>query len=268
MTRAVWEWLFWAALAVVLAAVFQSARAALYSPVFLSGWMLAGLIVFLSAFGLRRRMPVAPLGEGSTWMRAHIGAGLLALAVFPAHAGAPDTPMEFILWALFALTAASGVVGLFLCRVLPSRIRARGGGHPPDDIPRLRAQAARRARELAASALALPRRQSLARFYAARLHPFFAGPRNLFSHLAFSTAPARALTRELDDVAQYLGEDGRETVREFRELVEWKDALDFQNAMRLALRGWLFIHLPATGALLIFSAVHIAAAYGFSLGTR
>ena len=51
-----------------------------------------------------------------------------------------------------------------------------------------------------------------------------------------------------------------------RELVIAKDNLDFHRANGGLLKLWLFIHIPATYALIVAIVVHILLAYSFSTG--
>ena len=45
---------------------------------------------------------------------------------------------------------------------------------------------------------------------------------------------------------------------------ETKDQLDFHQAMQGLLKGWLFVHIPLTYALLLFALVHLVLVYAFS----
>jgi hypothetical protein len=44
--------------------------------------------------------------------------------------------------------------------------------------------------------------------------------------------------------------------------------LDYHRALQLALKLWLFVHIPLTYGLLIFTALHIVLVFGFSGGAR
>ena len=48
------------------------------------------------------------------------------------------------------------------------------------------------------------------------------------------------------------------------EFVRAKDNLDFQRAVQGMLKGWLFVHIPLTYALLLFAAVHGLLAWRFT----
>ena len=52
------------------------------------------------------------------------------------------------------------------------------------------------------------------------------------------------------------------------ELVRQKDGLDYQHALQLTLRLWLFVHIPVTYSLMLWAVAHIVLVYGFSAGAR
>ena len=63
----------------------------------------------------------------------------------------------------------------------------------------------------------------------------------------------------------YLDAKGRSRIEELTEIVAAKDELDYQFALQLVLKAWLFLHVPLTYALLTLIAVHLVLVYGFSL---
>jgi hypothetical protein len=50
--------------------------------------------------------------------------------------------------------------------------------------------------------------------------------------------------------------------------VRRKDALDYCGALQAALKLWLFVHLPLTYSLMIFSVWHVVLVFAFSGGAR
>jgi hypothetical protein len=48
--------------------------------------------------------------------------------------------------------------------------------------------------------------------------------------------------------------------------VRQKDGLDYHHALQLTLKLWLFVHIPLTYSLLIFSLVHLVLVYAFAGG--
>jgi len=50
--------------------------------------------------------------------------------------------------------------------------------------------------------------------------------------------------------------------------VRENDDLDFHYRRQLRLKGWLFIHIPLTYSLMIFTVAHVVIVYAFSGGAR
>jgi len=76
--------------------------------------------------------------------------------------------------------------------------------------------------------------------------------------------PLHQLLSELDALDRYLNAEERETMTQLAEFVRAKDNLDFQRAVQGMLKGWLFVHIPLTYALLLFAAVHGLLAWRFT----
>jgi hypothetical protein len=52
------------------------------------------------------------------------------------------------------------------------------------------------------------------------------------------------------------------------DLVRRKDGLDYHHALQTSLKLWLFMHVPLTYSLMIFSLLHVVLVYAFSGGAR
>jgi hypothetical protein len=99
------------------------------------------------------------------------------------------------------------------------------------------------------------------------LSDFFAGPRNIVAHLAASKVPQSRLLGQLSAIERYLDDAGKDRLQKMRDLVEAKSNLDFHYTNGGLLRLWLFVHVPATYALLVAIVVHVVLAYAFAAGT-
>ena len=108
--------------------------------------------------------------------------------------------------------------------------------------------------------------RSIARVYVDTLSDFFAGPRNILSHLAASKVPQARILGQLSAIERYLDEAGKARLQMLRDLVEAKSNLDFHHANGGLLRLWLFLHVPATYALVVAIAVHVVLVYAFGAG--
>src|SRR5258708_6663679 len=87
---------------------------------FISGWVLAALVLFLVLYNARKQFPYFPLLKSSTWLQLHIYAGLLSIVLFLMHAcfefgrnwHLPRGSLNLWVALLYVLTASSGILGL------------------------------------------------------------------------------------------------------------------------------------------------------------
>lgn len=238
---------------------------ALAGTYYLSGWILLGVCVFLALYNGRKKLTYPPLFSSASWLQIHIYVGLLSFLLFGLHVGlrVPNGPFELTLAALFLLVAGSGVVGLWITRVAPARLNARGHEVIAERIPEYRRELRERAEQLTIDSLHESETTTLADFYRDRLADFFSGLRNRWRHLLQSNRPVRQLTGELRTLHRYLDDAERQRADELEELIEAKDALDYHAVTQGLLKGWLFVHIPLTFALLLCAAVHAVLVHTF-----
>ena len=234
-------------------------------PVYISGWLLLAMVVFLAAFNLRKKMPFLPIGSASTWLQVHIYVGLLSIVVFGLHLAlrVPNGLFEVCLASCFAIVALSGILGLILSRVLASRLAAREGEILWDRIPRMRGLVSRDTERLALDCLAKTESAAVVDYYMRRLRSYFAGPRHFWSHLMNSSRPLRKLLGELEAHKRYLNDAEKEFMVRIAERVKVKDDLDYHYSLQAVLKYWLFLHVPLTYALIMFSVVHVTLIHAF-----
>ena len=235
---------------------------------YLTGWtLLAGMFV-LTIYNVRKKLPFLPLGKSETWLQIHIYLGFFTTLLFLIHLDfrLPHGWFEVVLAWLFVLVSGSGMVGLFFSRVLPRRLATRGGEVIFEKIPALRHALKTEAENLALGADA--KSVVIAEFHTKRLAPFFASPKNFWNHLAESRREVSALLAELEDLRRFANDIEKEKIAKLAALVRQKDGLDYHRALQLALRLWLFVHIPLTYGLLIFTALHLVLVFGFSGGAR
>jgi hypothetical protein len=237
---------------------------------FLSGWVLFGSMLLLAVYNLRKKLPFVPLGTSEGWLQVHIYVGFLSVVLFLAHARfhLPTGWVEGILASLYLMVAGSGIAGLVLSRVLPRRLATRGGEVIYEKIPALRYSLREKAEVLAFGLKGAGGSPAVAQLYAGTLARFFLRPRNFWRHLADSRRPLNAILSELDELRRYLNESERGTLQELAQLVTEKDGLDYHHALQTTLRAWLFVHLPLTYSLMLFTVVHMVLVFAFSGGAR
>ena len=235
---------------------------------FFNGWTLIACIVVMMILTWRKKVVILPLGRVRFWLLVHYYVGFLTVAVFVVHTKyeLPGSLLHWLLWSLFVLVSASGLVGAIISKILPPRLEAQGERILFDRISLFRAQLAEQAEAIARESVQDGNTRSIARLYVDTLSDFFAGPRNIVAHLAASKVPQSRLLGQLSAIERYLDDAGKARLQKMRDLVEAKSNLDFHYTNGGLLRLWLFVHVPATYALLVAIVVHVVLEYAFAAG--
>jgi hypothetical protein len=250
----------------------------LRDPRYLDGWVLAGGMSFQLAFHIAIKTASLAPKSAARWKKIHIFVGYLLIAAFISHSdfSLPDTGFEWALWAGFVLVTLSGIFGTYLAWSLPAKhgIDERIGY---DRIPTLRAELARDVdaavarTDLDAAAIALPAppyEAWILDLYTNHLQDFFQGQRNFTAHLIGSRRPVKQLTDEIDGLSPYVDEQSQKKLALIKNLVVEKDRLDFARVYLGLTKGWLFVHVPVTYALIVLTVLHVVVVYAFSAGAR
>ena len=242
-----------------LVLLWQLGRIALLPVAVYSGWLLLVLVLVLTFFNARKKLPFLPLLSTSAWMQAHIYLGWLGCFVFVLHTGArlPDGRLEVLLAAVFGLVAASGAFGLWLSRWLPPRLVRSGESLVYERIPVLRHRLAEEVRELVRRAEAETKSSTLADLYLRVLHPYFLRRPPAFAALTGDDREFHRVKQELESARRYLNEAELALAGELAELIEAKRNLDLQHAGQRLLKLWLFVHIPLTYGMLVLTAAHV-----------
>ena len=250
---------------------------ALRDPRFLDGWLLAGGVIFQLCFHIAIKITRLSPKSALRWRKIHIFLGYLLVAAFISHTdfSLPDTGLEWALWTPFVLVTLSGIFGTYLAwslqakRGIDERVRY-------ERIPARRAELARDVHaavtktDPGAVAIALPAPPYdawIMDLYTNHLRDFFQGQHNFTAHLIGSQRPLRRLTDEIDNLSSYVDQYSQEKLAAIKNLVVEKDRLDFARVYLGLTKGWLFVHVPATYALIVLMALHVLVVYSFSFGT-
>ncbi|MDB6126179.1 MAG: hypothetical protein JWM35_75 [Verrucomicrobia bacterium] len=237
---------------------------------YLTGWVLFALILLLTLYNSRKKLPFLPLLSSRVWLQAHIYVGLFTAVVFFLHLNwrTPSGWFEGILAWLFIGVTLSGIFGLWLSRMMPKRMTTAGGEVLFERIPIIRRDLRLQAEGLALKSIPDAQATTLADFYARELAGYFAGPQGYWISLTGSRRRLNALLGNLSETKRYLTAPEKVSAEKLAGLLRQKDAVDFQRAAQLTLKGWLFVHIPLTYGLLVFSVVHLMLVHAFSGGAR
>ena len=259
-------------LAASAAAVWQHERLRPTHPhlVYLTGWILFGLILALTAYNVRKKLPFLPLGSAQTWFQIHVYTGLFTGLAFILHLRGrfPTGWFEGVLAGLFVAVTLSGLAGWWLSHVLPKRLTTAGGELLYERIPVVRRELRLRAEAIALQAIPEAQATTLADFYARELSGYFAAPQNFWSNAVGSRRSLNSLLGKLAETMRYFTATEQANAGRLAELIRQKDALDIQRTAQLTLKGWLFIHIPLTYGLILLGVVHVVLVYAFSGGAR
>jgi hypothetical protein len=237
---------------------------------YLTGWALFAVILLLTLYNGRKKVPFVPLLSSEAWLQFHIYAGLLTGVLFAIHLNyrVPHGWFEATLAWLYLLVMISGVWGLILSRRIPKRLTTRGGEVLFERIPAIRRRLQDETEQLALQSVSASKSATIADFYLRELKHFFDRPKNMVLHLIEVRSPVNQILTKITDVQRYLNQEERVTMEKIAVLVRQKDGLDYHHALQLVLKLWLFIHIPLTYSLLLFTFAHIILVFAFSGGAR
>jgi hypothetical protein len=235
---------------------------------FTTGYLLIAAVLFLALYNLRKKLPFLPLGSSAAWLQAHIYAGVGSVGVFLLHAGfhVPTGVLEITLYATYALTVLSGILGLYLTRTIPAQLARVGDEVLYERIPALHRHVQRQAGETVLQSVTASGATTLADFYVRRLYDFFGQRRGLSYILRPTTALRRSLMGEMQNLRRYLCEPELAACERLFALVRRKDDLDFHAARQGLLKGWLFVHIGLTYGLVTLAVLHGLIALAFRGG--
>ncbi len=224
-----------------------------------TGWLLLGLVLLLTFFNARKKLPFLPILNASTWLQIHVYAGWITCFVFLLHTGArlPGGRLETLLWVCFIFVAASGVFGLWLSRWLPPRLARSGESLIYERIPLLRHRLETEAKALVHQAETETKSTTLADFYVRVMGGYFVRHPALLASLAGDEAEHHDVKRELAALRRFLNEREIVLADQLEVLLEAKRNLDCQLAGQRLLKLWLLVHIPLTYGLLVLAGAHV-----------
>jgi hypothetical protein len=248
----------------------------LRDPRYLDGWVLAGGMSLQISFHIAVKTNSLSPKSAMRWRKIHILLGYLLIAAFISHTdfSLPESGFEWALWTGFVLVTLSGIFGTYLAWWLHAKceIDERVGY---DRIPDLRAELARDVEttvakidpDAAASPLPAPPYDAwINDLYVTHLRDFFQGQHNTIAHLIGSQRPLKRLTNEIENLSRYVDPKSQQKLAAISSLVVEKHRLDFARVYLGLTKGWLFVHVPVTYALIVLTILHVLIVYAFASG--
>jgi hypothetical protein len=238
-------------------------------------------MLFAAALTLRKQLKNWRLGKTSRWLAGHVWISVLALPLILFHAGFRcGGPLTTALIVLLAVSWGSGVVGLLIQHVLPRlmteqvpretifeqvdhvidllRVEARklieGVAGPLEPALAGAALAGAAAASAPAAAAKAPRAGSapLKDYFVEQVWPWLSASHP--SKAAFDQPSTVMMQRA--HVRRLVPADLHETVDDLFDLCEERRQIERQRRLHLWMHGWLFVHVPASWALLAAGLFH------------
>jgi hypothetical protein len=232
-------------------------QAAIYS-----GFLLLTLVLGLTLFNSRKKLPFLPLARASTWLQIHIYAGFFCAFIFLLHVrfSPPHGPLETLLALVFCVVILSGFFGIFISRFFPSRMALSGEPLIYERIPAYRREIQQNVEALIRRAETETQSSTLADFYLSQLRPFFHRLPSALEALGGMDRRSGRLLKELTALNRYLNDAEKAIAAEMRDWIQTAQNLHYQYAAQRLLKLWLFVHIPFTYSLILIALVHAALA--------
>lgn len=226
------------------------------------GTIGVALIVWLTALGIRKRTMTPGAWSLKAWTSAHVYLGLSLIVIGTLHTGFQlGWNVHTLAWALMMLVILSGIFGIAVYATLPNALSTNR-----DEMTEAQMLEALRAMDRQIHDAAQPIAHDMAQAVRASLEQdaFGGSAWNRLTGFYPQCATARALARvrEATGAQADLGHDPLEKVDS---LLERKQAMLTRLRRHLRLRAmlevWLYVHVPATIALLAALIAHIISVF-------
>lgn len=228
------------------------------------GTIGAGMIIWLSLLGVRKRVIGSKPFSLKGWTSAHVYLGLSLIVIGTLHTGFQlGWNVHTLAWALMMIVILSGLWGIGLYATLPEKLSANRGevtqAQMLEAIRTLDRQLDTAAQPLAAEDAALVRMSleecRIAGSIGQRLSGNYASDGNARALAAISAQVMAAMRAGTAD----------DRLQQIRFLLERKEAALAQARrhirMKALLELWLYIHVPVTIALLAALTAHILSVF-------
>jgi hypothetical protein len=225
---------------------------------------IAGLLIILllAYFGIRKRSYRSTFGTLEQWLQSHIYLGILVFVVLLLHTGGRfNDQIAVTTFILVGAVVFSGILGAILYVTVPRLLTEVESNLTIDEI-------SDNANQLA---------KSMARTASGKSAPF----QRIFSELMYESKPGwlagwrivfysirKKKSTTPADWANLLRLVPKEEQDELRQMLvvsrqrkELLLRLMYQQRYKNILEAWLYVHVPFTIALLVFSALHVAAVF-------
>lgn len=216
-------------------------------------------IIWLMAFGARKRAYRSSVGTVEGWLAAHVWIGLGLLLLVPLHAGFSfGCNVHTLAYVFMVVTILSGVWGMVNYATLSSRIDSHRGGRKSKAVLE---QIGELSSELAT--LCNGKSDAIVAFVQKFDFEFSPTIRTLLSHSTVPSVDQKGASVLLVKMAESEQQDALRAISLIDQKADLARALLEESRIKALLRVWLFIHVPVSIALCVAVAVHILSVFIF-----
>ena len=216
-------------------------------------------IVWLMAYGVRKRAYSSDLGTVQGWLSAHVWLGIGLLFFVPLHAGFSfGWNVHTLAYILMVITIVTGVWGTVNYTTLASRIEShRGGVKSTQVLEQLHA--------LSADIRAICEGKSDAFVSCAQRFDVSFSPSllSLLRKQKFATVDQKAVAGVLSNISEGERDDALRLISLIDQKCDLTSSLMEESRIKALLRLWLFVHVPVSIALCVALAIHILSVFFF-----
>jgi len=236
-------------------------------PELISGYLLLGTMLLPALSSLRKKLSVLPLGTMAFWTRLHVALGFTLVPLYWVHVGVfwPDGTYEQFLAGLFYFVTFSGVVGWLVQARFPHRLTQTGREIQFERIPNALVNCRQEVEKTLLEYQQKTGNDTLARHYIDSLSWYFFKPRFLVNHLFDGESHDYWLRGKFRAIERYLNSSEQPYLENLKSLAADKGILDYHYTLQGTIKLWLFIHIPATAALLVLAFWHLALVHIYSV---
>jgi hypothetical protein len=228
------------------------------------GTMSAGLIVWLACLGVRKRVITAGHYSLKAWVSAHVYLGLSLTVLATLHTGFQfGWNIHTLAYVLMMAVIGSGALGIWAYATLPQRLHGNRG-----ETTRKQMIEAIESLDRQLADLAQPLDRAGAQVVRHSIEDTEIGggfwTRLTNNHSGCANKRALAALRALPNPG---GARQAEALIKIEQVLKQKDAVltkaRRQMQITAQLEGWLFVHIPATFALLAALTAHIISVFAY-----
>ena len=243
--------------------------------------ILAFLIMaFVSLLGARKKVPAWRIGRATTWLKGHLWLSLLLIPLLLFHSGFKSGgPLTVVIWMIFAIVMASGLLGIILQQMLPrlmtEQVRMETIYDQIDHVlQQVRYETDIQITQLVGplgvelivpegataakikEGIPQPGSEQSKKFYLDRVRPSLdpAVPVDA----TFNSATK--INTFFEEARLVLPPNFHATLDTLRDVMEECRQLERQKTLHHWLHGWLFCHVPLSVLLMVLTLIHIVTA--------